>query len=107
MENLPSNLITTLTYVLMDNFSPCFMIEQKGITFDHEFGYSFPLFSSLLKKEGRTKGELISRIKIHAFLLTLVLFRIEIMLGSVFLFLQGLQILFAFLCLLAFSKSTY
>jgi hypothetical protein len=32
-------------------------IEQKGITFDHNFGYSFPLFSSLLKKEGRRKGE--------------------------------------------------
>ena len=25
-------------------------IEQKGMTFDHDFGYSFPLFSSLLKK---------------------------------------------------------
>ena len=24
-------------------------IEQKGMTFDHDFGYSFPLFSSLLK----------------------------------------------------------
>ena len=34
------------------------MIEQKGVTFDHDFGYSFPLFSSLLKKEERIKGEL-------------------------------------------------
>jgi len=25
-------------------------IEQKGMTFDHDFGYSFPLFSALLKK---------------------------------------------------------
>jgi len=25
--------------------------------FDYDFGYSFPLFSSLLKKEGRRKGE--------------------------------------------------
>ena len=25
-------------------------IEQKGITFDHDFGYSFHLLSSLLKK---------------------------------------------------------
>ena len=32
-------------------------IEQKGMTFDYDFGYSFPLFSSLLKKEGRRKGE--------------------------------------------------
>ena len=32
-------------------------IEQKGMTFDNDFGYSFPLFSSLLKKEGGRKGE--------------------------------------------------
>jgi len=25
-------------------------IEQKGMTFDHDFGYSFPLFSALLNK---------------------------------------------------------
>ena len=28
---------------------------MKGMTFDHDFGYSFPLFPSLLKKEGRRK----------------------------------------------------
>ena len=33
------------------------VIEQKGMTFDHDFGYSFRLFSFLLKKEGRRKGE--------------------------------------------------
>jgi len=27
------------------------------MTFDNNFGYSFPLFSSLIKKEGRRKGE--------------------------------------------------
>jgi len=27
------------------------------MAFDHAFGYSFPLFSSLLKKEGRRKEE--------------------------------------------------
>jgi hypothetical protein len=32
-------------------------MEQKGMTFDHDFAYSFPLFSSFLKKEGRRKGE--------------------------------------------------
>ena len=32
-------------------------IEQKGMNFDHDFGYSFPLFSSLPKKGGRRKGE--------------------------------------------------
>ena len=25
-------------------------IEQKGMTFDHDFGYTFPVFSSLLKR---------------------------------------------------------
>ena len=30
-------------------------IEQKGITFDHDFGYSLPLFSSLLKKREEEK----------------------------------------------------
>jgi hypothetical protein len=33
------------------------LIEQKGMTENHDFGYSFPFFSSLLKKEGRRKGE--------------------------------------------------
>ena len=32
-------------------------IEQKGTTFDHDFGFYFPLISSPLKKEGRRKGE--------------------------------------------------
>ena len=35
--------------------------KLKGFTFDHDFGYSFTLFSSLLKKEGRRKGECISK----------------------------------------------
>jgi hypothetical protein len=33
------------------------MIEQKGMTLNHDFGYSFPFFSFLLKKEGKNKGE--------------------------------------------------
>ena len=36
---------------------PIKSIEQKGMAFDHNFGYSFPLFSFLLKKEGIRKGE--------------------------------------------------
>jgi hypothetical protein len=32
-------------------------MEQKGMTFDHDFSYHLPLFSSFLKKEGRRKGE--------------------------------------------------
>ena len=49
-------------------------IEQKGMTFDHDFSYSFPLFSFLLKKEGRRKKELLAKImiKCHAFLLDLL-----------------------------------
>ena len=31
------------------------------MTFDHDFGYYFPLFSSLLKIEERRKGERISK----------------------------------------------
>ena len=31
-------------------------IEQKGMTLDCDYGYSLPLFSSLIKKEGRRKG---------------------------------------------------
>ena len=34
-----------------------FRIEQKRMTFNHDFGYSLPLFSSLLKKMKRRKGE--------------------------------------------------
>jgi len=30
-------------------------IAQKGMTFDYDFNYSIPLFSSPLKKEGRRK----------------------------------------------------
>jgi hypothetical protein len=31
------------------------LIEQKDMTFDNDFGYSFPLFSSLLKKREEEK----------------------------------------------------
>ena len=46
-------------------------IEKKGMTFDHDFCYYFPLFSSLLEKEGGRKGEWIAKIviKSDAFLL--------------------------------------
>ena len=44
------------------------LIEQKGITFDHDFDYSFPLFSSLLN--GDKENELAKVvIKGYAFLL--------------------------------------
>ena len=38
-----------------------FLIEQKGMTFNHDFGYSFLLFSSLLKIEERRREEWISK----------------------------------------------
>ena len=41
-------------------YSICCHIEQKGIIFDHDFGYYFSLLSSVLKKEGRRKEESIS-----------------------------------------------
>ena len=46
-------------------------IEQKGMTFDHDFCYSFSFSSSLFFKEGREKGKIITKlmVKIHAFLL--------------------------------------
>ena len=46
-------------------------IEQKGMTLDHDFVYSFPLFCSFLRKEGRREGEWLAKIviKSHAFLL--------------------------------------
>ena len=47
-----------------------FPIEQKGMTFEKNFGYSFPLWSSLIKM-GKRNGEWIAKIviKSHAFLL--------------------------------------
>ena len=51
------------------------MTKLKGMTFDHDFGYSFPLFSSLLKKEGRRKGEFRKIVKqSHAFQPGLIFF---------------------------------
>ena len=41
-------------------------IEQKGMTFEHDFGYSFPLLSSLLKKGKKKKGEWIEKIVIKS-----------------------------------------
>ena len=48
---------------------PFFPTGLKGMNFDHDFSYSFPLFSSLLKKsENKNENELAKIvIKIHAF----------------------------------------
>ena len=46
------------------------MIEQKDMTFDHDVCYSFPLFSSFLKKGGEKRNEEAKIvIKSHDFLL--------------------------------------
>ena len=37
------------------------------MTFDQDLGYSFPLFSSLVKKEGREKDNEVSKIVIMPF----------------------------------------
>ena len=62
-------------------FASLFPIEQKCMTFDHDFGYSFLLLSSILKREGKEKENKVAKIviKSHAFLLdplflTLILF---------------------------------
>ena len=39
-------------------------IEQKGMTFDHDFSHSLPLFSSLLKK-GKKKRRMKSKYRDH------------------------------------------
>ena len=46
-------------------------IEQKGLTFDHDFCYSFSFSFPLIFKEGRKKGKKITKVvvKSHAFLL--------------------------------------
>ena len=36
-------------------------IEQKGMTFDHDFGYSYPLFTSLLKNREKKKRKMNSK----------------------------------------------
>ena len=41
-----------------------YKLQGKDRTERHDFSYSFPLFSSLIKKEGRKKGELIAKIVI-------------------------------------------
>ena len=48
-----------------------FGIEQKGMTFDHDFCYLFSFSSSLFFYEGREKGKIID--KSHAFLLDHIL----------------------------------
>ena len=51
-------------------FRNFFWTSRKGITFDHDFGYSFPCFSSLLikKREEEKENEVANiMIKSHAF----------------------------------------
>ena len=50
-------------------------IEHKGMTFDHDRCYAFPLSSSFLKKREEEKENELAKIviKVHAFLLDLLL----------------------------------
>ena len=67
LEYIQSGFKKRLSYPIFVLYFP---MIQKGMTFDHDSGYSFPLSSSLLKKEGRIKGEWTAKIVIlsHAFL---------------------------------------
>ena len=42
-------------------FNLLVLIEHKGMTFDHDFGYSLALLSSLLKKRGKKKRRINSK----------------------------------------------
>ena len=66
-----AKLSAILKYIQIVQLNLVKKIEQKGMTFDHDFGYSFPLSFSLLKKEGREKKNEVAKIMIksHAFLL--------------------------------------
>ena len=66
LEKLGSNFKPILSYCAITMY---YFDLSERLNFDHDLGYSFPLFSSLLKKGGRRKGEWISKIviKIHAF----------------------------------------
>ena len=60
-------------------------IEQKGMTFGHDFDYSFPLFTYLLKKGGREKENEVAKVEIksHAFLLDPFLAEMQLMRESI------------------------
>ena len=60
-----------LSYYRNNPAWPFRLIEQKGMTFDHDFSSSFPPFLFPPTKEGRRKRERISIIviKSHAFML--------------------------------------
>ena len=84
-KQMPLNIIKEKSLTYTKWHLPCFdlnlrsygqlFVEQKGLTSDYNFGYYFPPFFSLLKKEGRRKDEWIAKIviKSHAFLLDLFL----------------------------------
>ena len=62
-DSLKFNTIHYQTLLVFKNQLLLFKIEQKGMTFDHNFGYSFPLFSSLLKKRGNKKRRMNRKIR--------------------------------------------
>ena len=54
-ESIPSREIEQKSMTFDHDFGYSFHIEQKGMPFDHNFGYSFSLFSSLLKESVEEK----------------------------------------------------
>jgi hypothetical protein len=43
--------------IIFKNYDAKYLIEQKGMTFDHDFYYSFPFFFFPLFLGGKRKGE--------------------------------------------------
>ena len=63
------------------------MIEQKGMTFDHDFGYFFPFSLPPYKKRKREKVNELAKIMIkgHAFLLDHWIYTLQYHLKVVFI----------------------
>ena len=58
--------LASLLYISIENMSNWYIYcmysaMKKSMAFYHDFGYSFPHFSSLLKKGGRRRGEWIAK----------------------------------------------
>ena len=71
MECYVLPLLNHISPVLMTEKVPLIENSQKGMTFDHDFGYSLPLFFTLLKNGGEEKQDELAKfvIKGNTFLL--------------------------------------
>ena len=83
-------------------------IEQKGMTFDNDFCYSFTFSSSIYFQEGREKEKRITKVvvKSHAFLLDRKVVSNKIGLQYLFVLVRGNQVLFPFVRLIRSTLHT-